>query len=91
MPPVYEIIEQRREVVACANNCEGAMLTAPAPLRILPKVKVTEEFLAFLIVSKMDDRQPLYHLEKQLTERYNIDVSRQSMARWCVMQQCCKY
>jgi transposase len=83
-PPVYEIIEQRREVVACANNCEGAMLTAPAPLRILPKIKVTEEFLAFLIVSKMDDRQPLYHLEKQLSERFDIDVSRQSMARWLI-------
>ncbi len=67
-------------MVACANNCEGATLTAPAPLCILPKIKVTEEFLASLIVSKMDDRQPLYHLEKRLSERFDIDVSRQSMA-----------
>lgn len=83
-PPIYEIIEQRREVVACVNNCEGAILTAPSPLHVLPKTKVTEEFLSFLIVSKMDDRQPLYHLEKQLSERYGIDCSRQNMARWLI-------
>jgi transposase len=51
-------------------------------MHILPKAKVTEEFLAFLVVSKLDDRQPLYHLERQLNERYGIDCSRQTMARW---------
>jgi transposase len=83
-PEVYEIIEQRREVVACAKGCDGEMITAPAPLHILPKIKATEEFLAFLVVSKLDDRQPLYHLEKQLKERHGIDCSRQTMARWLI-------
>lgn len=81
---VYEIIEQRREVVACVDGCEGEIVTAPAPLHVLPKVKATEEFLSFLVVSKLDDRQPLYHLEKQLQERYAIDCSRQTMARWMI-------
>jgi transposase len=81
-PAVFEIIEQRREIVACPKGCEGQVNTAPAPLQILPKVQVSEEFLSFLIVSKLNDRQPLYHLEKQLLERYGIDCSRQSMARW---------
>jgi transposase len=81
---VYEIIEQRREIVACINGCEGEIITAQAPLHILPKVKATEEFLSFLIVSKLDDRQPLYHLEKQLRERHGIDCSRQTMARWVI-------
>jgi transposase len=81
---VHEVIEQRREVVACVDGCNGEMVTAPAPLHVLPKVKATEEFLAFLIVSKLDDRQPLYHLEKQLRERYGIDCSRQTMARWLI-------
>jgi transposase len=83
-PAVFEIIEQRREIVACPKGCEGQVNTAPAPLQILPKVKVSEELLSFLIVSKLDDRQPLYHLEKQLFERYEIDCSRQSMARWYI-------
>jgi len=81
---VIEIIEQRREVAACPNGCDGQIVTAPAPLQILPKVKATEEFLAFLIVSKLEDRQPLYHLEKQLKERHGIDCSRQTMARWMI-------
>lgn len=83
-PEVFEIIEQRREIVACSNNCDGSVITAPAPLQILLKVKATEEFLAFLAVSKLDDRQPLYHLERQLSERHGIDVSRQTMARWLI-------
>lgn len=81
---VFEIIEQRREVVACPKGCDGSIKIAPSPLQALPKAKVTEEFLAFLIVSKLDDRQPLYHLEKQLEERYGIECNRQTMARWMI-------
>lgn len=83
-PAVFEILEQRREVVACPNGCDKAIITAPAPLHVLPKARVTEEFLAFLVVSKLDDRQPLYHLEKQLSERYGHNCSRQTMARWLI-------
>jgi transposase len=83
-PAVFEILEQRREVAVCPKGCDGAVITAPAPLHVLPKAKVTEEFLSFLVVSKLDDRQPLYHLEKQLNERYGVDCSRQTMARWLI-------
>lgn len=83
-PAVFEILEQRREVVACPKGCDGEMVTAPVPLHVLPKAKVTEEFLSFLVVSKCDDRQPLYHLEKQLDERHGLSCSRQSMARWLI-------
>ena len=86
-PAVFEIIEQRREVVACPNkNCESnnKIITASAPLQVLPKIKATEEFLSFLVVSKCDDRQPLYHLEKQLAERYGVDCSRQTLSRWVI-------
>ena len=44
---VNEVIEQRREVVACVAGCDGEIITAPAPPHILPKVKATEEFLSF--------------------------------------------
>jgi transposase len=84
VPAVFEIIEQRREVAACPKGCDGQIITAPAPLHILPKAKATEEFLSFLIVSKLEDRQPLYHLEKQLNTRHGMDCSRQTMARWLI-------
>ena len=83
-PSVLEILEQRREVAVCAKGCDGSMVTAPAPLQILPKIKATPEFLAHLAISKLDDRQPLYHLERQMSERHGIDVSRQTMARWLI-------
>jgi transposase len=83
-PAIFEIVEQRREVVACEKGCDGEIITAPAPLHILPKIKATEEFLSFIVVSKLDDRQPLYHLEKQLNERHGVDCSRQTMARWTI-------
>jgi transposase len=83
-PCILEIIEQRREVAACPQNCEGSIQTAPLPAKILPKIKATETFLAFLVTSKLEDRQPLYHLEKQLKDRYDVDCSRQTMARWLI-------
>lgn len=83
-PALFEIVEQRREVVACVSCQSSTPITAPAPLHILPKIKATEEFLSFLVVSKLDDRQPLYHLEKQLHERHGLDCSRQTMARWLI-------
>src|SRR3990167_5737612 len=83
-PAIFEIVEQRREIAVCPKVCDGSMITAPAPLHILPKIKATEDFLSFLVVSKMDDRQPLYHLEKQLSERHGVDCSRQTMARWVI-------
>jgi len=83
-PCVIEIIEQRREVAACSKGCDNQIVTAQSPKQILPKIKATEAFLSFLVVSKLDDRQPLYHLERQLRERHGIDCSRQTMARWVI-------
>jgi transposase len=83
-PETHEIIEQRREIVACLKGCEGEIITAAVPIRILPGVRATEEFLSFVIVSKLADRQPFYHLEKKLNERHGIDCSRQTMARWTI-------
>lgn len=70
--------------MACKNDCEQPIITASAPPTILPKVPVTESLLAHIIVSKFDDRQPLYHLEKQFALRFSINVSRQNMSRWVV-------
>ena len=83
-PAAFEIVEQRREVVACKNDYEQSIITASVPPTILPKVPVTESLLAHIIVSKFDDRHPLYHLEKQFALRFSIHVSRQSLSRWVV-------
>ncbi len=83
-PAIFEIIEQRREVVACPKGCDGSIITAPTPPHVLPKTGATESLLSFIITSKHEDRQPLYHLEKMLAERHGIRCPRQTMARWAI-------
>ncbi len=81
VPPIFEVIVEKREVVACPKGCAGEMFTAAKPKHILPKSKISESVLAHIIVSKLDDRQPYYHLEKQFESRCGFSFPRQSMAR----------
>src|SRR3972149_137347 len=82
IPAVYEIIVEKREKVACSCGC--SITVAPKPEHILPKSKISESFLANIIVSKILDRQPLYHLEKIFQTRYGMQVTRNTMARWMI-------
>lgn len=83
-PAVYEIIEERREVVACPKGCDQSIETAKKPPHVLPKIKATHALLAHIIVSKFIDRQPLYHLEKQFDQRFGLSISRRCMADWLI-------
>jgi len=83
-PAVFEILVEKREVLACPKGCAQSIITADAPKVALPKVMATEELLGHIAVSKILDRQPLYHLEKQFASRYQVEISRQTMARWMV-------
>ncbi len=81
LPPVYEVIIERREIVACPKGCEGEMVSTDKPKHILPKAKFTASVLTQIIVSKFDDRQPFYHLEKKFKKRVGFILSRQTMGR----------
>ena len=83
-PAVFEILVEKREVLACPKGCAESIITADVPKVALPKVMATEELLGHIAVSKILDRQPLYHLEKQFASRYQTNISRQTMARWMV-------
>ncbi len=83
-PAIFEIQVEKREVLACPKGCEGSMVTAETPKQLLPKTKSTAELLAHIAVSKIIDRQPLYHLEKQFDARYHVNISRQTMAKWMI-------
>lgn len=82
-PAVFELITEKREKVACRKGCCG-VVSAPLADRILPKCKATESLLAYIAVSKVLDRQPLYHLEKKITDRHHWHIPRQTMARWLI-------
>lgn len=80
-PATLQVIEQRREIMACPKGCPDEMITAPAPKHILPKVKASENLLAHIVVAKLHHRQPLYHLEKYGDV---AGLSRETMARWMI-------
>jgi transposase len=66
------------------KGCEGQFVTAPLPLRVLPKSVASESLIAHVCVSKVLDRQPLYHLEKSMEQRFNWKVGRNLMANWMI-------
>jgi transposase len=86
VPPVYEVVVQKREVVVTQDKETNVstLTIAPNPKRLLPKVGATESFLAHMIVSKLYDRQPLYHLEKLYHERFDFTCPRNKLARWFI-------
>ena len=80
-PPIFEVIVELREQLICPKGCKGQWVSAQKPKHILPKVRFAESILAHIIVSKLDDRQPYYHLEKQFESRAGFKFTRQTMAR----------
>ena len=81
---MFEVIEQKREILACSCGCEKSITIAPNPPRILPKTSVTDSVVVHTIISKLYDRQPLYHLKKVFKERFDLDLSRNNLARWFI-------
>jgi transposase len=85
IPPVYEVVIEKREVVKSVDPDTGLvkLYAAPAPKRLLQS-GVTENFLAHIIVGKIYDCQPLYHLEKKFSARFNFICPRNKLARWFI-------
>ena len=83
-PAEYEVVITKREKMACRYGCEHQLVTAPLTPHILPRCRVTESLLAYICVSKVLDRQPLYHLEKSIEQRHHWHIARSTMARWMI-------
>ena len=83
IPAIFERILQKREKLSCPKCKDGIITEKPEP-HILPKAGVSVELLAYIVMSKFIDRQPLYHLEKYWDERFGVKISRQTLARWII-------
>jgi len=84
IPAVYEVIIQKREVLACKKGCKQSIVTAPVVPQILPKARASESLLSYICVSKVLDRQPLYHLEKKIEREHDWHIPRKVMSRWMI-------
>jgi len=82
IPAKAEVIRTIRKIYGLPGG-KGGVKTAPVPESILPKSIAAAGLVAFILVSKYADGLPLYRLE-QIFKRINLDLPRQTMARWVI-------
>ena len=74
IPVQYRQLVTHRPKYAC-RACEGTILQAPAPERLIPGGLPTEAMVASVVVGKYADHQPLYR-QSQALARQGVQIGR---------------
>jgi transposase len=82
-PIQYRIVVTRRPKYAC-RACEGAIVQAPAPARLVEGGLPTEALVAQVLVAKHADHTPLYR-QAEAMGRQGIRIHRSVLAGWVGM------
>ena len=80
VPAQFKVKVIRRPRYGC-RACEGAVVQAPAPARIVDGGMPTEAVVAHVVISKYLDHLPLYR-QAQIYSRQGIDLDRSTLANW---------
>ena len=80
VPITFRVLVTRRPRYGC-RSCEGAVVQAPAPARIVEGGIPTEALIAQVLVSKYADHLPLYR-QAQIYARQGIQLDRSTLADW---------
>jgi transposase len=80
VPAQFRVLVTRRPKYAC-RACEGAVVQAPAPTRLIEGGLPTEATVAHLLVSKYADHLPLYR-QAQIYGRQGVALDRSTLADW---------
>jgi transposase len=80
IPAQFKVIVTRRPKYAC-RACEGAVVQAPAPARLIEGGIPTEGLVAHVLVSKYADHCPLYR-QAQIYARQGVYLDRSTLADW---------
>jgi transposase len=80
IPMRYQVIVTRRPKYGC-RHCQGAMVQAPAPARLIEGGLPTERLVAHVLVTKYADHAPLYR-QAQMLARQGILIDRSTLAAW---------
>lgn len=80
IPAQFKVIVTRRPKYAC-RACEGAIVQAPAPARLIEGGIPTEALIAHVLVGKYADHCPLYR-QAQIYARQGVDLDRSTLADW---------
>ena len=80
VPARYQVIVTHRPKYAC-RACEGKVVQAPAPARLIEGGLPTERMVAQVLVAKYADHTPLYRQAQGLA-RQGIEIDRSTLASW---------
>jgi transposase len=80
IPAQFRVLVTRRPKLAC-RACEGVVVQAPAPERLIPGGLPTEATVAHVLVSRYADHLPLYR-QAQILARQGIEIGRDTLASW---------
>jgi len=80
VPASFRVLVTRRPRYAC-RACEGGVVQAPAPPRIVEGGLPTDALVAHVLVSKYADHLPLYR-QAQIYARQGIHLDRSTLADW---------
>ena len=80
IPAQYKVVVTRRPKYAC-RTCQGAVVQAPAPARLIEGGLPTEQLVAHVVVAKYADHCPLYR-QAQILARQGITIDRTTLAFW---------
>ena len=83
IPAQYQVLVTKRPKLAC-RACEGVVVQAPAPERLIPGGLPTEATVAHVLVSRYADHLPLYR-QSQILARQGIEIGRDTLASWLGM------
>jgi transposase len=80
IPARFQVLVTRRPKLAC-RACEGVVLQAPAPARLIEGGMPTEATVAHVLVSRYADHLPLYR-QAQILARQGLTIGREVLASW---------
>jgi transposase len=80
VPAQLRVRVTRRPRYGC-RTCEGAVVVAPAPERLIDGGMATEALVAHVLISKFCDSLPLYR-QSQMLARQGITLDRSTLGNW---------
>jgi len=80
IPAQFRVLVTRRPKYAC-GTCQGSVIQALAPARLIEGGLPTEALIAHVIVAKYADHLPLYR-QAQIYAREGIALDRSTLADW---------
>ncbi len=80
VPASFRVLVTRRPRYGC-RACEGRIVQAPAPPRIVEGGMPTEGLVAHVVVGKYADHLPLYR-QAQIYARQGVHLDRSTLADW---------